>query len=144
MSLSLFTPDVDLFDVNRVEVLRGPQGTLFGSGSASGTIRYITNQPEIGVTKWFGEVGAYTINDGKQGGSAKLGVNAPLGDKAAFRAAGYFNRLGGWIDAVTPDLSIDEDVNTGTRAGGRASVRFAPSDRLSITPRLVYQKVKMD
>jgi iron complex outermembrane recepter protein len=144
MSLSLFTPDVDLFDVNRVEVLRGPQGTLFGSGSASGTIRYITNQPEIGVTRWFGELGAYTITDGNLGGSAKLGVNAPLGDKAAFRAAGYFNRLGGWIDAVTPDLSIDEDVNTGTRAGGRASVRFAPSPELTVTPRIVYQKVKMD
>src|SRR3546814_6089318 len=45
VSLSLFTPDLDLFDLNRVETLRGPQGTLFGSGSVGGTLRYITNQP---------------------------------------------------------------------------------------------------
>src|SRR3546814_6164329 len=49
ISLSLFTPDLDLFDLNRVETLRGPQGTLFGSGSVGGTIRYITNQPELGT-----------------------------------------------------------------------------------------------
>ena len=48
ISLSLFTPDFDLFDLNRVETLRGPQGTLFGSGSVGGTIRYITNQPRLG------------------------------------------------------------------------------------------------
>ena len=46
ISLSLFTPDLDLFDLNRVETLRGPQGTLFGSGSVGGTLRYITNQPQ--------------------------------------------------------------------------------------------------
>src|SRR6266851_968202 len=50
ISLSLFTPDIDLFDLSRVEVLRGPQGTLFGSGSESGTVRYITNQPKIGIS----------------------------------------------------------------------------------------------
>ena len=144
ISLSLFTPDVDLFDMSRVEVLRGPQGTLFGSGSASGTIRYITNQPELGATRWFGEVGANTLTDGNQGGNVKLGVNTPLGEKAAFRAAGYYNRLAGWTDAVTPNLSIDEDVNTGYRTGGRAAIRFAPSANFTITPRFVYQKVKMD
>lgn len=49
ISLSLFTPDIDLYDLNRVETLRGPQGTLFGSGSVGGTVRYITNQPVVGV-----------------------------------------------------------------------------------------------
>jgi iron complex outermembrane receptor protein len=144
ISLSLFTPDLDLFDVSRVEVLRGPQGTLFGSGSLSGTVRYITNQPEIGARKFFGEVSGNTIHEGSQGGDAKLGFNAPLGGRAAARLVGYYNHLGGYIDAVQPNLSVKKDVNSGYRAGGRAAVTFAPSDHFSITPRFVYQKVKMD
>jgi iron complex outermembrane receptor protein len=144
ISLSLFTPDVDLFDLTRVEVLRGPQGTLFGSGSLSGTVRYISNQPEPGVTRWFGELGGSTIDGGNQGGDVKLGVNAPLGDTVAIRVAAYYNRLAGYMDAVQPDLSVKEDVNTGDRAGVRAAVRFAPNDRLTITPRFFYQKAEMD
>ncbi len=74
----------------------------------------------------------------------KLGFNAPLGDTAAARFVGYYNHTPGYIDAVTPNLSRDENVNSGNRYGGRASVRFAPSDRLTITPRIVYQKVEGD
>ena len=144
VSLSLFTPDLDLFDVSRVEVLRGPQGTLFGSGSLSGTVRYISNPPEIGVNKWFGEVGGYTLQEGNQGGSAKLGLNRRLGSSSALRIASYYDRLAGYIDAVQPDLSVRKDVNTGYRAGARTAIRIAPNERLSLTPRFVYQKVKMD
>ena len=144
ISLSLFTPDIDLFDMNRVEVLRGPQGTLFGSGSESGTVRYITNQPELGVTRYFGEFGGNTISGGNQGGNAKVGINAPLGSMAALRIVGYFDRFAGYMDAVQPDLSVKKDVNTGDRTGVRAAVEIAPDDALTITPRFVYQKVKMD
>jgi len=93
ISLSLFTPDIDLFDTNRVEVLRGPQGTLFGSGSLSGTVRYITNQPEMGVRKGFAEFGASLVGGGNMGGDVKIGVNVPIGDKAAMRIASYFDRI---------------------------------------------------
>jgi iron complex outermembrane recepter protein len=142
VSLSLFTPDLDMFDLNRVEVLRGPQGTLFGSGSETGTVRYITNQPELKTKKGFAEFGGNTVDGGSQGGDLKLGFNAPLGDTAAARFVGYYNHTPGYIDAVTPNLSLDENVNSGNRYGGRASLRFAPSDRLTITPRLVFQKVE--
>jgi iron complex outermembrane receptor protein len=144
ISMSLFTPDLDLFDISRVEVLRGSQGTLFGSGSLGGTVRYITNPPELGVTRFFGEVSGDTLSDGNQGGSVKAGVNAALGSSAALRIAGYYDRLAGWMDAVQPDLSVKKDVNRGDRAGVRAAVQIAPTDRLSILPRFVYQKVEMD
>ncbi|HEV8268046.1 MAG TPA: TonB-dependent receptor, partial [Thermoanaerobaculia bacterium] len=144
MSLSLFTPDIDLFDVNRVEVLRGPQGTLFGSGSLSGTVRYISNRPELGLSKVFGELGLTTISGGSQGGNAKVGLNVPLGGKAAMRFVGYYDHFAGYMNAVQPNFTVDADVNKGERAGIRAAFEIAPTDQLTITPRIVYQRVKMD
>lgn len=144
ISLSLFTPDLDLFDVSRVEVLRGPQGTLFGAGSLSGTVRYITNQPELGTSRTFGEFGGNWIDGGNAGGNVKIGTNVPLGDIAAGRVVVYHNQIAGYMDAVQPDLSVEENVNTGTRTGVRAALRFEPSPRFRITPRLVFQNVEMD
>ncbi|MBV8519771.1 MAG: TonB-dependent receptor [Acidobacteria bacterium] len=140
ISLSLFTPDIDLFDLSRIEVLRGPQGTLFGSGSLSGTVRYITNQPQLGVSENVGEL-TVASNGGSVGGSAKAAVNAPLGDNAALRVAAYYTKYEGFIDAVQPNLSVNDDVNDGYRAGARVAIKFQPSAALSITPRILYQKV---
>ena len=144
ISLSLFTPDLDLFDVNRIEVLRGPQGTLFGSGSLSGTVRYISNYPELGVTEGFAEVGGSLIDDGGPGGNVKLGFNAPISDTAAVRVVGYYTRFPGFIGEVRPDLSIDDNVNTGNRYGARVAVTIAPNDRFAITPRIIYQRMETD
>jgi iron complex outermembrane receptor protein len=144
ISLSLFTPDLDLFDTKRVEVLRGPQGTLFGSGSLTGTVRYITNPPELNVTKGFAELSFNGVDGGSAAGNAKFGFNVPLGDKAALRVASYYDRLAGYIDAVQPDLTVEENVNDGFRTGLRASARIAANPRLFITPRLVYQRVGSD
>jgi len=143
ISLSLFTPDLDLFDVSRVEVLRGPQGTLFGSGSLGGTVRYISNQPQLGVRSTFGEAGINWIDGGAPGNTAKLGFNVPLGAKAAFRVAGYSNEIGGYMDAVQPNFTVNKDVNGGARTGARVAFRLNPG-RFTITPQLVFQRVKMD
>jgi iron complex outermembrane recepter protein len=142
ISLSLFTPDLDLFDVGRVEVLRGPQGTLFGAGSLSGTVRYISNQPALGAREFFGELGGSLVDGGSAGGNLKLGANLPLGDKAALRLAAYYSHLPGYIDAVQPDLSTNEDVNDGDRTGVRGAVRIVPNARFSIVSRLVIQNVE--
>ncbi len=87
ISLSLFTPDIDLFDADRVEVLRGPQGTLFGAGSLSGTVRYITNQPQLGVTTGSVQLEGSTVQGGNQAGNAKFLFNVPVGRTAALRVA---------------------------------------------------------
>lgn len=142
ISLSLFTPDLDLFDLNRVETLRGPQGTLFGSGSVGGTIRYITNQPRLGATEGMVEANLNLVDGDDIGGHLKGAINLPLGETAAVRAVGYYTRYGGFINAIGP--AGGDDVNSGERYGGRIALTFEPSDRFSITPRIVYQKITAD
>ncbi|HVT05116.1 MAG TPA: TonB-dependent receptor [Thermoanaerobaculia bacterium] len=144
ISVSLFTPDIDLFDMSRIEVLRGPQGTLFGSGSLSGTVRYISNQPKFGVSESVGDFTLGSIDGGGTGGSAKAAVNVPFGDTAAMRVAAYYTRYGGYMDAVQPNLSVKKNVNNGDRTGARVAFGFKPSEKLTITPRILYQKVKMN
>jgi iron complex outermembrane receptor protein len=144
ISLSLFTPDVDLFDLNRVETLRGPQGTLFGSGSVGGTIRYITNQPKIGVSQGVIEANANMVDGDDTGGYVKGAVNIPVSDKVAMRAVGYYTKYAGFIDARLEGGGRKKNVNDGTRAGGRLSLLFQPTDNISITPRIVYQEIRAD
>jgi iron complex outermembrane receptor protein len=139
ISLSLFTPNIDLFDMNRVEVLRGPQGTLYGSGSLSGTVRYITNQPDDEAFSSAAEGNLNTIDNGGTGGYAKAYVNSPIGDTAAVRISAWYNDTPGWIAAHQPDGSIKSDVNDGTTKGVRAAMRFEAGG-LIVTPRVIYQK----
>ncbi len=144
ISLSLFTPDFDLFDLNRVETLRGPQGTLFGSGSVGGTIRYITNQPAFDEFEGMIEGNFHTVADGDEGGHFKGMVNIPVSDVLAVRAVGYHTEYAGFIDALRENGQKDIDVNTGTRTGGRIAIKFQPTDELTIMPRLIYQEIETD
>ena len=127
--------------MNRVEV-PGPQGTLFGSGSVGGTVRYISNQPQLGSSTAFGEVGGAAIDGGGTGGNFKAGFNTPLGEKVALRMVGYYNRLAGWTDSVQPDLSLKTNVNAGDRLGTRLALDVAPTENFTTTPRVVYQTVR--
>jgi iron complex outermembrane receptor protein len=144
ISVALFTPDLDLYDLDRIEVLRGPQGTLFGAGSSSGTVRYITAAPKIGSFGASVDLDFNTVTDGEAGGSIRGSVNVPIGENAAMRAVAYRTELPGFIDSVYPDRSTREDVNSGSRTGGRLAFRFEPNPNLVITPRVVYQKLETD
>jgi len=146
ISLSLFTPDFDLYDLNRVETLRGPQGTLFGSGSVGGTIRYITNEPDMDAFDANVELDVNSVSDGETGGHIKGMVNVPLGDSgnAALRIVGYTTSYAGFIDARLESGGVREDVNSGDRTGMRAALSFNVGDNITITPRIAYQEVTAD
>jgi iron complex outermembrane recepter protein len=93
--------DPDLFDLNRVEVLRGPQGTLYGAGSMGGTIKLVTNQPKLGAFEGATDVnGSYTSSGGGANGGVSLMLNLPLGDTLALRVVGTGKYVNGWIDRV--------------------------------------------
>ncbi len=145
ISLSLFTPDFDLYDIDRVETLRGPQGTLFGSGSIGGTIRYITQQPDPDEFESSVELNLNSVTDGETGGHIKGMVNVPFGaGNSALRLVGYATEYAGFIDATREGGGKQEDVNGGSRRGGRVALSFAPTDNLKITPRVIYQEVQTD
>lgn len=145
ISLSLFTPDLDLYDLNRVETLRGPQGTLFGSGSVGGTVRYITNQPDLDEHSGSIEANVNTLEDGGTGGHIKGMVNLPLVPGVlALRVTGYHTEYAGFIDALREGGGIDSDVNDGARSGFRVALAMQPTPNLTITPRVVYQHLEVN
>lgn len=92
--------DMHLYDVSRVEVLAGPQGTLYGASSQAGTVRIITNKPDPSGFSAAYDVEANTITDGDWGQSAQGYFNVPLGDRVALRAVGWAEHDGGYIDNV--------------------------------------------
>src|SRR5205823_8877734 len=142
ISVALFTPDLELFDLDRFEVLRGPQGTLFGAGSQAGTVRYITRQPDLGKTEILTDAALETVADGNEGGFARMAANLPFGENISARLVAYWHHLPGFIDEIQPGGSVKKDVNDGDRSGARLAFLIKPSDALSITPRVMFQKLE--
>ena len=124
-------PDLKLYDIASVEVLEGPNGTLYGAGSLGGIIRVIRNAPRLGVIEGGASIGASVTQHGDPGGDIGAMLNLPVaaGDKAALRIVGYGLSEGGYID--NPALGRN-DINRTRTWGGRASVRIAPSDGWTI------------
>jgi outer membrane receptor protein involved in Fe transport len=124
-----FTGDFDTWDLERVEVLRGPQGTLYGAGSEGGLLKYVTNAPDPTKFAAAAQVGGEDVTQGQAGGIGKGMINLPVGDRAAFRLSGYYQRLPGYID--DPSLG-EKDINHGYRTGVRAAFLVNVTDSLSI------------
>jgi len=116
-------PDLRLYDIQSVEVLEGPQGTLYGAGSLGGIVRIMPRAPEPGVSAGFLSGGVSATEHGAPGGDLGGWANLPIGQTAALRLVGYGIDEGGYIDDV---LRRKHDINRTTIGGGRATLLLQP------------------
>ncbi|NKJ44464.1 TonB-dependent receptor [Novosphingobium sp. SG720] len=130
--------DLNLFDVERVEVLRGPQGTLYGASSMAGTLRVIFHKPDYDKVEAGGETQVTTTEGGSAGYFLRGMVNLPVvTDKLAVRVVGYGERKPGWIDNVTYGT---QNINRSSNWGARGIIGFKPDELTTITATASYQK----
>ncbi len=135
-------PDLRLYDVGRVEVLEGPQGTLYGAGSLGGIIRIMPNAPNLAEFGGQMSMGASATQHGDPGGDLSATLNLPIvAEKLALRVVGYGVQDGGYID--DPNRGKD-DINRVRTYGGRAALRFAPNDDWTIDLNGAYQHIDGD
>ena len=153
--------DLHLYDIARVEALAGPQGTLYGASSQAGTIRIITNKPEVGKFAAGYALEGNTISDGGNGYTAEGFVNVPLGDRSALRLVGWKTKKAGWIDnlrgtrlypgdvsTAADNFTVDnaslarDDYNTLDTTGARAALRIELNDTWTLTPTAQMQEQK--
>jgi outer membrane receptor protein involved in Fe transport len=153
------TLDVHIYDVARIESLAGPQGTLYGASSEAGTIRIITNKPELGVTAGRVDGEVNSVAHGGVGGKLEGMINIPIAPRIAFRAVGFYEHDAGYIDNVfaertylSPrgDIHFDnsqylkKDFNKLDVYGGRAALKVDLDDNWTVLPQFMYQKSKAD
>jgi iron complex outermembrane recepter protein len=138
---SIDTGDFETWDMQRIEVLRGPQGTLYGANSEGGLLKFVTNAPELGKFSLAGEANGESVSHGGNGWDGRALVNVPLGDKIALRVSGFYDELPGYIN---DPASGRQDVNDGRKYGGRASLLAAVTDDLSIRVTAELQNTTYD
>jgi iron complex outermembrane receptor protein len=160
------TLDVHMYDIARVEALAGPQGTLYGASSLSGTLRIITNKPDPSAFSASYDVKADKFGRGNGGGEFEGYVNVPLTEHAAVRLVGYYDHDGGYINNLlssttyqrgAPAAGIPNDPLTVSNApysgqrfnptetyGGRGALRIDLNDNWTITPQILFQSQRAD
>jgi iron complex outermembrane recepter protein len=133
---------VKLFDLDRVEVLRGPQGTLFGAGSEGGTVRYITVQPSLTETSVYAKGETSYTQGGAPSYESGLAVGTPVVDGVfGIRFSAWYRRDGGWIDRIDPTTLqlVDANANRDGTAALRLAGLWQPNDAIRVTPSILYQ-----
>jgi iron complex outermembrane receptor protein len=154
------TLDIHIYDIARIESLAGPQGTLYGASSEAGTIRIITNKPELGVTSGRIDAEVNTVAHGGQGGKLEGMINLPIADRIAFRGVGFYQHDAGYIDNIAgsrtyyvyasaiPDLTVTnaglvkKNFNDQDIYGGRAALKIDLDDNWTVTPTILHQNLK--
>ena len=141
-----FNPDDTLpktFDLDRVEVLRGPQGTLFGAGSEGGTVRYIMTQPSLTKASGYARAELSYTEGGTPSYEAGAAYGAPIIDGTlGYRVSAWYRKDGGWIDRVSdtdPTQIVDANANHDETAVLRAALIWSPIESVTVTPSFVFQ-----
>ena len=147
-------PDPRLIDIERVEALRGPQGTLYGASSQSGTLRVITAKPDPSGFDAWAEAQVNSVSDGGEGYDVSAMVNVPLAqDRVALRLVGFASEDAGYIDNVLSDSRggtfdnadvVEKDINAIETTGGRAALRFDFTESVNATLGAIFQDVSAD
>lgn len=132
------TPDLNMFDVARVEVLRGPQGTLYGSGSMSGTFKLVYNSPDVTEYQGAFDGAISSIKGGGTNYSARAMLNMPIAqDLAALRVVGYYDKRGGYVDNVYLD---QKNINSARSYGARFMLGIEPAVGVKLTGTVILQE----
>ena len=135
---AFFTPDVDLFDIARVEVLKGPQGTLYGASALGGLLRLVPRLPDTQYFSGSVRLGLSTVQDGSNGHSAKLGLNVPLAKGvAAMQVSAFSRKEGGFITNVGTG---EKDLGEVNAKGGAVTLLVTPTKGLQLTLRTIKQE----
>jgi iron complex outermembrane receptor protein len=150
LTQSQMQPEIRLVDIERIEALPGPQGTLYGASSQSGTLRYITNKPDSTSFYADASIDGHSVDDGDQGYELSGVLNLPVGKNTAIRLVGFSARDAGFIDNVlgqslggTFDNSdvAGKDVNAVEYLGGRAAIRWLAGENWTVDAGVVHQQL---
>lgn len=137
-----YAPATDFYDLDRVEVLRGPSGTLYGLGSLGGTIKVLTNDPDLYDTELSTRISANVTEDGEPGGGADAMFNVPLSDgKIALRGVVSYKTVGGFADNIATGK---EDANDANAFSTRIKLRAEPTDQLMIQLAVWHSRSNQD